>query len=295
MIATLWYGPNFHRFMLRSKAIASMNTIGSDVFDSASITYYLRLMVADQIGLPFFAVFMFGLLRLNKCVRAEHAWLLLVWGVSIYVVQTVVPHKRPGQDIGILLPARLISASGISSLGRWRKLGVVLIGSVGVLQFLVFTLPDAFVRHQLGKVGWVYGSVAWPRGARPPKREDWKIEQALRSLAENSLKVGVLSDHASINGQTFNYYVREFDLPFQVLKCRDHSADFLENLRTYDFVVVKSDWVPTSGLRGNPFLPEDVDLRLVKHFHDHIEEFGIFRSFPLPDGSDLLVYRNAVY
>jgi len=82
------------------------------------------------------------------------------------------------------------------------------------------------------------------------------------------------------------------DLPFQIVKCRDHFDDFVENLFTYDFVIVKSDWVPVTGLRGNPFVRKDVESMLMKHFQDSVHNFSLFQNLPLPDGSDMLVYKQ---
>jgi len=288
LVAGLWYGPNFKPFMFYSKAVSSM---GADVFDVNSILYYLDAMMVYQTGLPFFALFVFGLLRLNKHVNKQDAWLLLLWGLSTYLIQTFVPHKTAWQDIGILLPVCVVSAIGISSLGRWRKLAIGLVGLVGLLQFLSFSLPEPVFADGLGKFEWAYDCADCCR-ARPPKKEDWKIEEALRSLGNEEIKVGVLSDHPSINGQTFVYYARELDLPFQIVKCRDHFDDFVENLFTYDFVIVKSDWVPVTGLRGNPFVRKDVESMLMKHFQDSVHNFSLFQNLPLPDGSDMLVYKQ---
>jgi len=289
LIAGVWYGPNFRSFITVSKAVSSM---GADVFSVSSILYYLNAMAVYQIGLLFLALFVFGLLRLNKYVNKQDAWLLLLWGLSIYLIHTLVPHKTVRQDIGILLPVCVISAIGISSLGRWRKLTIGLVGLVGLLQFLSFSLPEPFFADKLGRFEWAYKYAALDYGARPPKEEDWKIEEALRSLGNQEIKVGVLSDHVSINGQTFSYYAHKLNLPFQIIKCRDYSNDFIENLFTYDFVILKSDWVPVTGLRGNPFVREDVDLVLMQHFQDNIYNFTLFQSLPLPDGSEMLVYQK---
>jgi len=213
----------------------------------------------------------------------------VVWLLGIYLIHAVVPHKTVRQDVGILLPVSIVSAAGVCSLsGLRRKFVIGLVLLVGVLQLSWFTLPLSSLGG-LDSLEWAYQHAEYDCGAWPPRREDWRIEEVLSTLGAGEIKVGVLSDHVSINGRTFEWYVHRMGLPFRVVQCRARTDDFVKKLSTYDFVITKSDWEPE--LIEELGLPwGQADLVVLKHFEDNLDSFALCRSVRLPDGSDMLVY-----
>lgn len=282
-IAGLWYVPNAQRIIPTFGAISSMNNMEFAGFGADSMMYYVKAMIEHQTGPVFFGLLVYGAATLYRRVSKRYAWLLLLWLVGVYVFQTAVPIKDPRYSLGILVPVSLISAVGLSELHR-RVIYLVL--AFGLLQVASLSLPESLAANGAGILRWT----GWYYHAQPPRQENWKIEEALQALGHRSIKVGVVSDHIFINGQTFGYYSLKLQLPFEVIKCRDHADDFIGALPTYDVVITKSDWVPPGGQRGNPFVQADVDGVLWQHFESNRHRFKLLRSFGLPDGSDLLVY-----
>jgi hypothetical protein len=288
LLAGLWYVPNYSSFLSNFRNITSLNPTGLSIFDVDSLLYFLNAMIEYQIGLPFFILFIYGLSRLGRSVNKTHAWFLLVWAFSIYLIHTFATHKNNYQDIGILLPVGIISAIAISTLRQWKKAIVTLVLLFGFLQFATLSLPEPWLAKRLGKFEWAgHYHVSFPRS------EDWKIEDALRSLGDQTAKVAVISDHGVINGTTIRFYVSSLRLPLVPFPCHELVGE-RKDLRTFDFVITKSDtdWLPR-GPKGAACFGGVADyLVFLKQLEDKNGNFSIFSRTPLPDGSEMLIYKR---
>ena len=83
-----------------------------------------------------------------------------------------------------------------------------------------------------------------------PKKEDWRIEEALVALGDHQTEVVVLSDHIFINGTTFEFYAMSRHLPLAITPCCQAVWE-RKGLSSYDVTVAKSDadWIPR-GAQG---------------------------------------------
>lgn len=295
VVALLWYGPHAKSFLGGLMPLASYNThadSGTSFFDIKSLSYYLVALVQEQISLPFFALFVFGLFLFGKNVSKEYKVFLLIWLISIYLFIALFPEKEIRRDLGILLPICIISAIGLSDLKKFKKLIIGTIVVCGVLQFLVSTLPrrgylfdDKYTRYKYTRSWWGgHYYYTFPAGT-----EDWKMEETLKSLGSQPLKIGIISNDRSINSLTIGYYAQKLHLPFKVIQCCQIS-DFMEDLHTYDYMIKKSDWTPPSRWLGTK-LYKDIETS-TNHFQKNIQKFTFSRKVPLPDGSDMLIYKR---
>lgn len=286
LVAGLWYGPHAHQWgTFRRIAAASLSEY--KLYDVESLLYYLRLLLTEHVGLPLFIVFVFALSRFKKKAEPFHAYLLLAWLVGLYVIFTLVPQKTPRQSIGLLLPVALISAIGLSTLPRYRRSAIAIVLFYGVFQFTALSLPGYVLAGRMGQLAWA----GHFRYAQTPNAADWQIDETLQALGRDVHKIGVISDHRFVNGQTLAYFNAAMGLGLEIVKCRDEHRDFLDNLASYDIVISKSDWVPIKH-RVNPKVCVDTNASLMSHFEDNIDRFELERSNALPDGSEMLVYRQ---
>jgi hypothetical protein len=137
---------------------------------------------------------------------------------------------------------------------------------------------------------------------KSPKKEDWRVAETLQSLGKQRARVGFLCDSEEINGLTFRAYAIKAELPFTIDRFSHASfylaaedASFLKTMyKDYDFVITLSDWAPFKRFLGE-FIPlEEKEQAMVNQFNDHVEKnhFTLFKSFRLPDSSDVLVYKH---
>jgi 4-amino-4-deoxy-L-arabinose transferase-like glycosyltransferase len=287
IVAAMWYWPHRVDFLNALRGVAALDTIGSSVFSPASLTYYLNALISAQMGPPLFVVFLFGLWRVGFLVNAEWRNVLLVWMASIYAIQTAVSHKGIHDDIGILVPAALISAFGIASLARYRSLALGAVGCIITLQIAILTLPEPALGARVGTFGWAGVVTPYPR------TEHWRVEDVLHGLTP-SARVAVVSDHMFINGTTLQYYAMKDHLPLQVQPCwrlnvESTHADF----SAFDVIVAKSDddWIKPKldGCFKGPNGRSQY-AALLRRLGDHSAGFHLSRGVGLPDGSTLLVF-----
>ena len=292
-IAAVWYWPNRTDFLDALNSVRSVDTTRQPLLATASLMYYVNAMPWHQMGLPLFALFIFGLIRFGPHVSAGHRTFLIVWLGSIYLIHTFGSFKAVHNDIGVLLPAAVISAIGIASLGRSRPVAVAIVIGFAGLQTAVFTLPASFLAARTGTFGW--SGDGRPGVDASPRPEDWRVEGALRSLAARPVRVAVVSDHIFINGTTLDFYRMQNDLPAEVAPCwrlGREGTDPLDFSR-FDVVLAKSDdgWVRRGavGCFIGPNGREEYGA-VIRRLEDPSAGFALRQSIPLPDGSSLLVF-----
>ncbi len=311
LLAALWYIPNFEGVRSEATRIAASNPIGFDVFDVNALVYYLNILMIDQIGLPFTALLIFGLFVLRKRLVPKDAGFLLAWLIGLYVLATLAPYKGTGQDIGILVPISVISAVALAGLTGFRKTACSATLVFAAVQFVVLSLPFPVLGERIGAFQWAVHYQRFPSG------EDWQIEKALMSLGRHPLTIAVMSDHMFINGNTVEYYARSLGL---LLRVRGrYWGPNVERLLESDAILAKSDWVPSGPTRGMTLRGVDTSSvgviyttgrcdfrdkpnepltnllsmrdRELEARSERLRNRRLSRKFPLPDGSELLVYR----
>ena len=242
LLASLWYVPNWRSVRAAMGETSQFNAIGFDVFDVNALTYYFNILVSDQIGLPFTALLIFGLVVLRRRLSPAAFGFLLSWLVGLYVLATLAVYKGTRQDIAILVPVCLISGIGVAGLTRFRKSASAATFAFAAVWTLVLSLPFPALAQRIGAFRWAVYYQQFPT------RDEWQIPEALASLGGQPMSVWVMSDHVYINGQTFHYYARSLGFPYQVTG--RHSPGTVEELLAADAIVVKTGWAPPGPNRG---------------------------------------------
>jgi len=286
-LAALWYGPNWDVFTRQFRRVVSLDNTGISPFGIDSFLYHPNTIV-HQIGLPFFILLLYGLYRLTRSVNSQNAWFLWIWALSIYLIHTSSRLKTGTQVIAILFPVAIISAIGILSITRWKRTVVTLVLLFGFFQFATLSIPENWLADKVGQFKWAGHYASFP------KKQDWKIEDALGSIGDQRATVAVMSDHRFINPVTIRYYVFVLRLPLMTTPCHTIVRKG-KDLRSYDFVIAKSDtgWIPR-GAQGDYCLGNADDyVQILKQLDDKSQNFNIFRRFPLPDGTEMLIYKKS--
>ena len=316
LVTATWYLPNWETVRGEAVRIANSNPIGFDVFDANALVYYFNILMIDQIGLPFIALFILGAVTLRRHVPLESAGLLLSWVAGLYLIATLAPYKGTGQDVAILIPVAVISAIGLAGLRNFRMAACTAVVVFAATQAIVLSLPARTLAARVGTFRWA-GSYQ-----QFPVEGDWQFVNALRSLGTAPLTIRVMSDDMHVNGLTAKYFVRSQRLPFEVIERYGAPAS---QVRDADVVVAKSDWtlqssshattrgralqgVDTMSLgvmytRGtcevgrpdeplaNKISAKDAELQSITD--DGLrQDHPYVRRFPLPDGSDLVLYSK---
>jgi hypothetical protein len=240
---------------------------------------------------------------------------LISWVIGLYVIATLAPYKGTGQDIALLIPVSVISAIGLAGLTRFRRAASTVVIAFAVIQAMALSLPESVLAARIGRFRWAGSYQAFPAAG------DWQIRTALRSLGSDPLVIRVLSDDIHVNGITLHYYVRSEQLPFEVV---ERYGAPTSQLQAADVVIAKSDWsieashgttrgrslegVSTASLgvmytRGTCAVerPDEPlanvlgarDRELAAVTDDSLRsDHPYTRSFPLPDGSRLVLYSK---
>ena len=292
-IAAVWYWPHRTDFLGAMRSVTSLDTTRQPLFAPASLMYYVNAMPWNQMGLPLFALFLYGLARFGSRVSAEHRTFLIVWMGSIYLIHTLGTFKATHNDIGILLPAAVISATGVASLGPGRHVAMATVACFVGLQIAVFTLPASSLAARTGTFGWARDG--YPGVHACPRTEDWRVESVLRSVATRPVRVAVVSDHIFINGATVDFYRMRNGLPAEVTPCSrlGRGGTDPSDFSRFDVVLAKSDdaWVKrkAEGCFRGPNGREEYG-EVIRRLEDPSAGFALMQSVPLPDGSSLLVF-----
>jgi hypothetical protein len=291
LVAGLWYGPNYERFSTMLRYTVSLDTTGINRFDIDSWLYYLNLIIVKEIGLPFFILFIIGLFRTSKSLEGRHFWLLSTWALSIYVILSLQTLKHEGMIIGILLPLCIVSAIGLFELTRLKAASIGLVLVFGLIQFITLSFPEEWVADKIGRFNWAGHYAVFP------KKEDWKIEEALKAIANGDpkAKIGVVSDHIYLNGTTLKFYASNFQLPLEITTCNNIFMGAKMSPPSFDFIIAKSDtnWIPRDGQKDFCTANIDAYRMLLEQLEDKSMGFEVFKKISLPDATEMLIYRRS--
>jgi 4-amino-4-deoxy-L-arabinose transferase-like glycosyltransferase len=271
--------------------------------------YYLYWIVVQYIS-PFyfaFALLAGGILLvlwLRKRWRPTQTWwVLALWIVGAYVLMTLTQYRQSRAILPILPPIALITAAGLLKLPRQRLryalVALMLVGGFVQLAVLSFTpLHTVAEATSLGKVGlFAQGpNIQWPDyGLTDP---GWAVEGDLLQQVENArlaqgrktMRLGLLVNVQQISAPKFqpllitSYPSLDVD---SLTRATTRGEPAYPRLFDYDFLAVK---------RLNKIV-SDEDQAIIERLLDEpppafIQTFELGKTYTLPDGEALYVYRQ---
>jgi|GEM_PF-2557381 len=302
-LSLIWYAPHIsevYRTIVWGNEFWGTTEGQPEVFTPQSLVFYTISLINSQISFIFFIVFLLGLIFALRS-RLRSSYFLLSWIAVPYIVMTLMRHKNDRYTIAFIAAVALISAFWISSLDN-KKTKAILVSVIvlaGGLQ--LFTLSrgidyagDFRIKTSLGNID-LYSDEVY--GTRPPTNQDWKVETALDSImadAETNPRmygrmgyIGVVPDMPYTNGLTFGYYSYMDKLPFNVVSVPYFESldPFVQNFLNFDYLLLKTG--ENAGVSRKKLLDD-----MNEYFDRHNSSYLLVAKFPLPDNSELSVYRN---
>lgn len=198
------------------------------VFSPAGLTYYPRVLLAEQIFVPFTVLFVFGaLLHWLQQDRLEGLGLLASWLLAGAVVFWLVPNKDPRFTMPLLPAIAVLSTSwlapdpdGQQASPRWRTLRAVLLAATVLLALAEHHAVAWRPAGLAPRIGPAWAPL-WADHASltnaPVRLAGWPEEQLARDIAAVAPPdglVGVLPDTAHLNFLTMRYYLTRQYLPY---------------------------------------------------------------------------------
>jgi len=274
-----WYLPNLNIVLTRLSYFASMGGKEGDptVYTVEGWLFYLTKMDINM-GALYFVLFVVSLIWVLRKRPIEKPVQMLLFAIVLpYLILTAVSNKDGRYIVPILPFAALITSRMLLDIKKKDIIMAVLV-AFGFIQILTMTFgyPD------------IGNSYVYPAPDKP-KTGDWKIHDLLETIASNSRGgevVVVLPDHPYLNGQSLEFYriiggynfkiYNGVYLPFEAVA---------KNIDKIGFIVL----IEPREHRG---VYGEVEEKLYDLFYSRENEFTLTKSFDLPDGSKLLLYKN---
>ncbi|KPK96878.1 MAG: hypothetical protein AMJ95_11880 [Omnitrophica WOR_2 bacterium SM23_72] len=246
------------------------------------LTYYIYMIFDFGIS-PFACVFFILGLYLFLKRKIDHKWFLIVWLLSSYVILSSAQTKAWYYGISLLIPIVLITSFGVNTLFRNKKarfLLIVIMVIGGIQSLLVYSFPVFKVLDffHLKKEYDISNTI----------NEDWKLAEIVDyirdnlSVAQKDALVYVGADLNALSPMTLDYVAAEKKVSLRFAG----SHLIIEDILECDFVVFKS------GIELGTFFPLEQARRVKEALMKNRQFIKLQKEFSLPDGSQILIYKN---
>ncbi len=314
VIAVPWYAVNF-KTIVENVRVSSTADAGdpAEVLSFESFFHYIKLSTTHQIGIISMILFFVSMIFLFRTKKPLGKYVL--WSTLVpYVVLTLIQNK----DLRYILPLTPLIAFSIASFFTLRSSKKIPnIGAVSYSIYLLFyyfffsfnqyqTLPNNlhFISTLFAGPGYRMTWVAEPF-SYAYNGKDWRGEEivtTINSLAEaepnihGKYRVLEVSDNRFYSIASFEMYMLEnrfYEMSTQIPYNRPDALseeELADYLSTMDFALIPEDPGPP-GLRNIAVLRQLVSFFLEG---DH-SEFELVKSFELPDGNTLYLFRRSDY
>lgn len=292
LFAGAWYIPNLKEVYntLAFYGAAKMSQPGAvesdpTILSLQSITYYLRA-ANKHVSSFFLALLAIGLGFLFKSDKKDYTDKKVFFTLTILIpllIFTFIKNKDMRYTLPLVPLFAVISSAWIAKIKDNKTKGgiIALLLIVGLLQTSTMTFGVPALGH----------TDLYP-APEPPVEEDWKVEEALNVISATRPKtpgqrvtVVVLPDHPRVNGRTYQYYTALRGEPYQVYNGAYIPFNILrQNLPQIDYIIYKDGG--KIGSYGG------VVPKMYNAFDTVKDNFEPVGTFPLPDGSSLIVYKN---
>ena len=314
VIGLPWFLTNLEplqAFLEFNRVLAAPQEGEAPIWTVASWIYYLRELTNQQMLLPFFLLFVGGVvLTLRRCRVNPYLWMLVAWIVVGYVASTLFINKDTRYTMPYLPAFALLTAIGLVQIRQAviQRVGLALIVGYALVQFAGLTVGlSPHVAGMPARVGWTFGALPvalYAEGvhiADPPRAEEWQVESILAAVMADAtdhdtanidlpLNVLMVPTMAAFDAQTFTYAKWRDRLPMEI--------SLVTGILTVDSerVVAQSDYVVTkTGDLGWDFVLQDagtLTAQLLDATSPLATQFELIAEFPLPDGTNALLFRH---
>lgn len=306
VISSIWYIPHLNDMYYN--VILGQTTAGAmegdpDILSLVSILYYPITILDFQVLGVFFIVLMLGVLRAAK-EKSPNMLLLLSWILIPYIAFTFFRNKDPRTFLPVITVVALVSGFYLSGIknSRIKTYAVAALLIIGTSQLYTMAAGiDSISSATKLKIISTEGIKLFPEpgSGGPPNREDWKAEEVIKDVLSDYINnprtkgrdaiVIVIPDHGLMNGYTLSYFAVRDNLPLNVINAAylPDTSTFTDNFLRFDYIVSKDKDYWSSTYRDKVvFMNQFFDARWS-------EGYSLIKTYSLPDGSNVSVYRNS--
>lgn len=272
-------------------------------YTPAGLIYYGMVFVNHQVTFFFALLFVASLPAFLRADTRGRLILSLSIGAP-YILATLLPIKEQRITMPYLPVIAVITAVGLARIQRAavRTGVIVVVLSVGLIQFWAYSygvpiLPsDAYLRTSLAEIAlFEQHPVRSPRdfSLQPGSWKHLELIAAINADVETRgvltpIQAPLVADTAAYNPNTLNYYSILHDAGIEFLYVwRWYEEPLQLQASLYPYLVLKS---------GENTDLEEWDKRGIEQAQafltSHEAEFTLIYAAPLPDGSEIHVYRR---
>lgn len=301
LVAGVWYLPNLPnltRYFFENTSIGALE--GEPlVFSFQSLIYYLRLLEGYQLFGILFLVLALSVVFVSKRGLLRDGTFLLAAVCGGWAAMTLLRTKDPRFTMPLLGPLLIVAGAWLHSWGRSWWARALRAGLVATLCFQAYAanfgvrwLPQEVVlaRGYSGSVRWDWNLYLqhYFHLLGQPRREDWKLEEILRSVAEAARGSGVRPELALVpdlprfNATNFDLMARLRGLPVRVEHLRSEPKG-VSAFDGFNFVIMTErdqgmPWTTVSSRALNQIIVDDP------------RTFQLMELYLLPDGNCARLY-----
>ncbi len=306
-MSSIWYIPNINN-------IYTLFSIAKDIDMNHSIMFYPLGVINFSISFLYFMILVFltiytFLRSLNKYqISNDEIVILIMWIVMPFLIFSIFIQA---QEFRYLLPATppiaIIMSLQVDNIKSniYKLLIILFILLVGLTQFFsatygISSMPveisvNTMIEKPLDK--WIiysqdykfhdpgFAEVSW---TYPPRQEDWKIKEIidlLYDISNTDETINLIPYCERFSLATFIYYELLYDKIIPNL-VHLNSNEFRDKIHNTDYVIAKNR--RNCDVDG---LCNDINASL-KILLDNSQNFTIVKSFSLPDGSEVEIYKT---
>lgn len=269
--------PELERFALLERDPTGLSVL--------SLRYYFDNFWWQLSPILFFVLLPSIILLIGSPEGKGFAKLILPAIAVIYISFTLIPNKDPRYSLPFTVFFALITSGGLYSLRRFPKIRTLATSSIIVICILQsFSLT----------FGWPNIASGYYAFSQKPNTDNWRLEEIVQfldsaSTATNSTVV-VLPDHPQINSGSIHYYSVINETPLNVIFAGE-PAD-IENVDT----VINNSALIIYKTRFETMEHQTPIYDYVKKAYDafskKVDNFTKINSFGMPDGSEVIIYKN---
>jgi 4-amino-4-deoxy-L-arabinose transferase-like glycosyltransferase len=267
------------------------------------LVYNFMALVNHQATLFFTVVFLFSLPAFFR--RDVRNQLVLGLGILVpYILATLLPIKEQRITAPYLPIIAVVSAVGLSKIRRktLQTITIILVVGFGLFQWWMFSWSFSFLPEHIYRGNtWVHFAILDQHPVRSPRDfslqpGDWKIEQIINTIELDAVsrqiqlpaRVPLIANTAAYNPNTLNYYSKLYQVDIQFMYVWSWFGEPISlEAYPYSYLVWKTD----QNLEVEGWDKEDVN-RAEEFLASQQESFILIYKAPLPDGSEIQVFRR---
>lgn len=290
LFCSLWYLPNLHSVVQGFNDLTMYAKLEKDPFGFklASFIYYFDNFKWTLSPIFFYLLIPSFFLSLLK-LKNQNNLRILVTIIFGYIAFSLIPNKDPRYILPLFPLFAIIIAQSIASTFSKKPLYKAICSSVTIL---------CFSQSLTQTIGWPdldYRNIyTYPQ---KPDRNNWHIIDLVLDIGKysdrsNQIIVSVLPDHPQINANTIQYYLLLNNIStFTHSLSEPVNQPIIANIIDSSDFIISKDLVPADQTYS-PVFNNVINANTISTKNVNFKKVS---RYPLPDNSQLILYKNKTH